>query len=84
MTKKILIVKHTSFSGDDDLVVIGQFTSKDHARAYLATMQAAVLDVFAGTGPDKFYTDEDYYQVVGIDFAALELDPEPNIDQDED
>lgn len=82
MTKKILIVKHTSFTGDDDLVVIGQFTSKDHARAYLATMQAA--EIGDSTGPDKFYTDEDYYQVVGIDFAALELDPEPNIDQDED
>ena len=77
-----MIVKHTSFGGEDDLEVIGQFTSKDHARAYLAKLEdAGVGDC---TCLDEFYTDDEYYQVVVIDFAALELDPEPNIDQDED
>ena len=78
MTKKILIVKHTSFSGDDDLVVIGHFTSRARAQEFLANLEAAGIgDCYT---PDELYSDDDFYKVLEIDFATLEMDPELDVE----
>ena len=80
MTKKILIVKH--YSCVEDIVVVGQFTTKQLAQAYLKKM--AIAGAGDLQGQDELYNDEDSYRVMEIDFATIALDPEPNLEDYQD
>jgi len=80
MTRKIIIIRHTNSygGGDEEMEVLGHFTSRARAQEFLANLEAAGIGDCST--PDELYSDNDFYKVLEIDFATLEMDPELNVE----